>query len=102
MDAMDVVGAEAKAHHREVMGKWRRLALSASSSHSFWLTMKLFQPVLKVFQDFWGFLQSHDKLVQQRGVGALALLVHGKAEEFMEEFDKLLDSRDVFLCITEV
>ena len=102
LDAMDFVGAEAKAHHRQVMGKWRRLALQATTSHSFWLTMKLFYPVLEVFQNFRCFLQSHDKLVQQRGVGALAVLVHSKADEFMDEFDKLLDSRDVFFSIAEV
>ena len=102
MDVMDVVGAEAKAHHREVMGTWRKIALQASNSHSFWLTMQLFHPVLQVFEHFRRFLQSHDKLVQQRGFGALAILVHSKADDFMIEFDKLVDSRDLFLSITEV
>ena len=102
MDAMDTIGAETRIHHREVMGRWRKCAIEASNSKSFWLTISLLHPVVQVVEHFRHFLQSHEKLVQQRGVGALALLVHGKADEFMKEFDDLLESRDAFLAITEV
>ena len=92
IDSVDFFSAELSANYALTTGKWRRKALGAIHSHSFWIVARCVQGVLQLFERIRRFLQKHKELVAETGAGSIAYLVWGKVNVYMREFKKLADA----------
>ena len=86
---------ETEAYTKKI-GKYRRSTLTCSKDKLWWLLIEVMSSCKQPTVHFSAFLKKHfpDDFIAKHG-NALTQLVHGRAQEFMNEFEQLLDSADL-------
>ena len=86
---------ETEAYSKKI-GKYRRSTLTCSKDKLWWLLIEVMNSCKQPTVHFSAFLKKHfpDEFVAKHG-NALAQLVHGRAQDFMNEFEQILDRADL-------